>query len=630
MIIGTAGHVDHGKSALVTALTGRAMDRLAEERRRGITIELGIAPLDLGDGRVAGVVDVPGHEDFVRTMVAGASGVDVALLVVAADEGPMPQTLEHLAILEHLAVARGIPVVTKADLVEPEWLDLVVADLAGRLARSTVRFEPPVVTSAATGRGLATLRERLRSLAAALPAREGDRGGGDDAFRMPVDRAFSIAGVGTVVTGTAWSGGVAPGGAVRLLPGGAAGRVRSVEQHGAPVACSVPGARVALGIAGLERAAVRRGQVVVTDELPWGATRALDVELWLQADAPRPLVARTRVRVHHGTAELMARVHPRRPIPPGGRGLARLALEAPVVARGGDRLVLRAYSPVTTIGGGRVLDPLPPGRRDAAPELWPAALAAGEPGPRAAALVLRRAGGLPDALVPVVVGLPREAARAALAATDRIMCVGDVWVDSRILEEVRERARALVREHHRARPHEPGLPLETLRHGLAAALRVPGAVVEAALEALVAGGTVVMEGGVVRAAAFRPAVTGGDAHVDRLVALLEAAGLAPPTVGELEAAEGTREVAAALRLAARAGRVVAVERDRYVARAALDRFVDTLYSIGDTGDITPAALRERLALSRKYLIPLLEWADEAGITRRAGDGRQLVRRPRAS
>ena len=395
MIVGTAGHIDHGKSALVTALTGQAVDRLAEERRRGITIDLNFAPLDLGDGVVGGVVDVPGHEDFVRTMVAGASGFDLALLVVAADEGIMPQTEEHLAILEQLAIPVGVPVVTKADLVDADWLELVVAELGERLRRSSVAFDEPAVVSALTGQGIEQLRARLRAHAARVAPK-----GRADLFRLPVDRAFSVAGVGTVVTGTAWSGSVAVGDPVRLLPGPLGGRVRSIESHGRAVERVEPGARIALGIAGLERSEVRRGHVVVTPDLPWSATLALDVELSLLPSAVRPLAPRTRARLHLGTAEVMVRVLPRAPIRPGERGLARLRLDAPVVARGGDRFVLRSWSPVTTIGGGRVLDPDPPLRRSS----WPADLGALEPARHLRALVERRPFGLALAAVPIVAG----------------------------------------------------------------------------------------------------------------------------------------------------------------------------------------------------------------------------------
>src|SRR6185503_8957763 len=284
------------------------------------------------------------------------SGIDVALLVVAADESIMPQTIEHLAVLEHLGVPVGIPVVTKADLVDPEWLELVLLEVAERLAGSPVAFGPPIAVSARTGQGLPELRERI----AAQPESARPTG---DLFRLPVDRAFSVAGVGTVVTGTGWSGRVEMGDAVVLLPDGAQGRVRSVEMFGRASGHSEPGARTAVGIAGVARDAVRRGQVLVRAGDPWQATSALDVELTLDSSAPKAFGPRTRVRLHLGTAEVLARVHPRSAIVPGGRGLARLALEAPVAARGGDRLVIRSYSPVTTIGGGVVLDPLPPPRR---------------------------------------------------------------------------------------------------------------------------------------------------------------------------------------------------------------------------------------------------------------------------
>ncbi|HEU4680671.1 MAG TPA: selenocysteine-specific translation elongation factor, partial [Gemmatimonadales bacterium] len=320
MIIGTAGHIDHGKSSIVAALTGRPMDRLAEERRREITIELNFAPLDLGHGRVAGMVDVPGHEDFIRTMVAGASGIDLVLLVVAADEGIMPQTEEHLAILEQLEVPAGIPVISKADLADAEWLELVILEVSERLAASSIEFQAPIVVSARTGAGIQTLHETLVAHARKLaPKTTGD------AFRMPIDRVFSLSGVGTVATGTAWSGRLAVGDAVLVLPSGLRGRVRSLESYGSGVSRSEPRARTAVGIAGIERDEIGRGDVLVTEELPWVVSSALDVELRLQPGARKALKSRARVRLHLGTAEVMARVLPRATIEPGEKGLARLS-----------------------------------------------------------------------------------------------------------------------------------------------------------------------------------------------------------------------------------------------------------------------------------------------------------------
>ena len=259
MIIGTAGHVDHGKSALVEALTGKRMDRLVEERRRGITIELNFAPLDLGEGQLASVIDVPGHEDLVRTMVAGASGIDCVLLVIAADEGIMPQTEEHLLVAEMLHVPHGIAVLTKTDAVEAEWLELVREEVAQRIAASPIAFGEPHATSARTGAGVEELRSRLRVLAGAVSARVTE-----DLFRLPVDRAFSVAGVGTVVTGTSWSGSIATGDEVLALPSGARGRVRSLESHGQQLDRALPGTRVAVGLQGVTREQVQRGEQLVT------------------------------------------------------------------------------------------------------------------------------------------------------------------------------------------------------------------------------------------------------------------------------------------------------------------------------------------------------------------------------
>jgi selenocysteine-specific elongation factor len=610
VIIGTAGHIDHGKSALVAALTGQAMDRLAEERRRGITIDLNFAPLRLAGGRTAGVVDVPGHEDFVRTMVAGASGIDLALLVIAADEGIMPQTLEHLAVLEHLGVVEGIPVVTKADLVDDDWLELVLAEVAERLSRSPVRFEPPLAASARTGRGLDDLRARLDARTATLKP-----GPAADLFRMPVDRAFSVAGVGTVVTGTAWSGRLAIGEAVRLLPSGLSGRVRSIESYGRTLEHSEPGARTAVGIVGIQRDQARRGEWLVAGDSPWAPVRTIDVELALEHDAPRSLTARTRVRVHLGTAEVMARVQPRGAIEPGARGLARLTLESPVIARGGDRLVIRSYSPVTTIGGGRVLDPSPPRRRVA----WPQGLASADGTARFAALLERRPGGITGGELPVLLGSAPADAAAVARSTAGVRLVGDLWVRESTLAELGTRAVSLLKAHHRARPSDRGLSLETLRRGL----RAPDALAERAVSDLGSAGRIRVGDGVATLSGFVPRVEGGEAEIDRVVRILEEADLTPPSLGELEQQTGRRDVGAILRLAAQAGKVEAVERERYYARAALDRFTAALTAAAREEPVTPSVLRERLGISRKYLIPLLEWADAKGITERVGDARRL-------
>lgn len=608
MIIGTAGHIDHGKSALVEALTGQRMDPLADERRRGITLDLHFAPFALPDGRRAGVVDVPGHEDLVRTMVAGAAGLDLVLLVIAADDGIMPQTREHLAVVEQLRVPAGIPVITKADLVEPEWLSMIEAEVAEWLAESPVKFSPPVATSVRTATGLDLLRAEIATQA----GRSARRGAADDLARVPIDRAFSLPGAGTVVTGTAWSGSFSVGDAIRVLPLGAEGRIRSLERHGAEVGESLPGDRVAAALAGIDRDQVSRGQTLVRRDEPWEATRALDVLLELLPGVAHPLTHQSRVRVHIGTLEALARVHLRAPVPPGGTGPARLVLEQPVVARGGDRFVLRSYSPVNVTGGGRVLDPLPP----AGKALWPAGLESESPAERLRALAARRPRGVPEAQMAVLLGLSPTESKPVIAEL-KLVLAGSVLVAPELVAEAGSRAMGAVQEWQRAHQADPGMPAETLRQSLGRL----GPAAEAAVDRLLRSGALVAESGRIHEPGFQPSAAGGDAMLARLVAAVEAGGLAPPTVGELEAALGLGALGDALRLAARNGKVIPVERDRYVGRVAMAGFVDTLRTLGRNGPITPGAIRDVTGLSRKFVIPLLEWADSSGLSVRKGDGR---------
>jgi selenocysteine-specific elongation factor len=612
MIIGTAGHVDHGKSALVEALTGKRMDRLVEERRRGITIELNFAPLELPDGRQAGIVDVPGHEDFVQTMVAGASGLDLVLLIIAADEGLMPQTLEHRAILEQLGVPLALPVITKRDLVEPEWLELVLEEVTRWTAGSPVRFLAPVAVSARTGEGVEAVRQEIIAALATIPPR--DRG---DLFRMPVDRVFSVAGTGTVITGTAWSGEVRVGQALRLLPSGVETRIRSIESFGRNSEASQPGARTAIGLTGVDRGAVHRGELAVADGTPWVPVTAIDVRLGLLAGAGARLTERTRVRVHLGTAEVMARVYPRGQA--DGQILARLALEAPLVARGSDRFVLRSYSPVTTIGGGVVLDPNPP-RRGAT---WPEGLASEQPSKRLEALAARRRWGLDPAELSVLLGVRPSEIADVIREAKGLVRLGELLIPVDLKQDLKSKALAALAGWHRENPLEAGMPASTLRQSLS---RPATRLAQALITELIGAGALRQQEGMVSLPGFRPLSTGTPAEVAALVTQIEAAGLTAPTVGELERETGRRDLLALVRRAAGEGRLEAVSSDWFLSRAALDGFVAELRTLGGKGAITPAALRERLGLTRKYLIPLLEWADAKGHTRREGDHRVLVAR----
>ncbi|MEE8573625.1 MAG: selenocysteine-specific translation elongation factor, partial [Gemmatimonadota bacterium] len=497
VVVGTAGHVDHGKTALVRALTGTDTDRWEEEKRRGITIDLGFARLPLGDGLVASIVDVPGHEDFVRNMVAGATGVDVALLVVAADEGVMPQTVEHLAILGFLGVRSGVVAISKVDLVEADWLELVQADLAERIDGSSVHWESPVSFSATTGVGMEELKGALTQAAARAVQRSAD-----DLFRMPVDRVFSAAGAGTVVTGTTWSGTVAAADDVRVLPGESRSRVRSVEVHGEARQRAEPGRRTALALPGVDRGDVSRGCVVVADAV-WQETLTIDVIVTLLPEA-RALSQRSRLRLHLGTAEVMARVTPAADeIAPGGTAAARLRLEQPVVARWGDRGVLRSYSPIRTIGGCVVVDPSPPRRPRRPQGLQDRAVA--DPAARLSAFVALTGWlGLSRGDLPVRVGVhPGEVNEVVVkAGVHGVVPVGNRLFSQAVLQEAQRTTLEALEAHHRDRPLEPGMPRELLR----SVLRNP-ALSDHVQAGLAEAGSVAVEAGSVRLSSFRPTLS---------------------------------------------------------------------------------------------------------------------------
>ena len=618
-VIGTAGHIDHGKTALVKALTGVDTDRWEEEKRRGITIDLGFAPLPLDDSIQASVVDVPGHEGFVRNMLAGATGIDVALLVIAADEGIMPQTEEHLAIVELLGVRRGIPVITKRDLVDAEWLDLVQSEVSTRLGASRVRWEAAVATSVMTGQGLDELRGALRRVAGDLVERPAD-----DLFRLPIDRVFAVAGAGTVVTGSTWSGSVAIGDAVQLLPLGREARVRSIEVHGQKAERAVPGRRTALALVGVDKSELARGDVAVTGS-GWRATTLIDVAAELLPTARKPVTSRTRVRVHLGTAEVLARAVQTPAIAPGERGVARLVLETPVVARGGDRFVLRSFSPVTTIGGGIVLDPFAPPRtrlrrRRLAVEQGPAArlgvlaVEAGLTGLATDGLAVRL-GVSPDRVTAVIA----EARETVLTSSETVVDRQAVVTEAIQLAEV-------VRRYHEEHPLDPGMSLQALRAAVGTPAP-PSAVTDAVLEFAVKSGKLEVVGSVARRPGWRPALDARASDAgEKLAQRLADARWQVPTVAELEREFPGSPVRALLSHFARTGTAEPIDAERYAAKGALAEFRAALEAaLVELGSATPAVLRDRLGLTRKYLIPLLEWADRRGITRRQGDARVLAR-----
>jgi selenocysteine-specific elongation factor len=606
MILGTAGHIDHGKTALVKALTGVDTDRLPEERRRGITIELGFAPLVLEGVGTVGVVDVPGHEAFVRTMLAGASGIDLALLVVAADEGPMPQTREHLAILDLLGIRAGVVALTKVDLVDADWLDLVRDDLSSLLTATSLAGAQIIETSVVSGIGMDALRAALAAAARSIPRRDET-----DLFRLPVDRAFTIRGTGTVVTGTVWSGTLSRDAVVRILPGGREARVRGLESHGQPVERVGPGSRAAVSLGGVDVEAVPRGSTLVTDSA-WKEATLVRADLQLIDGVE--LGHRTRVRFHLGTHDVGARVVAR-----AGAGVrpARVVLDAPIVARGGDRFVLRTASPVSTVGGGVITDPWPPERGRRVRVWQESGYSVGE---RLKLLITDASEvGLERSSLPVRLGITIDSVESTLHLLGQShVIIGDRLFDAMLIDRLIDRIRGEVDAFHGRKPLEAGMSLQAIRSGLG----VLPVVADAVVARLVERGLVVVDHGLVQRRGWSPSPSPAQqSALDAVERLLHQSGREPPSVSELSATYGA-DVGAILRLLERRGQIVQVEPDRYYAAAALAAVVSDLRRGTETGrPYGPSELREVLGVSRKYLIPLLEYCDRQAVTVRRESGR---------
>lgn len=608
MIIGTAGHIDHGKTSLVKALTGVDTDRLPEEKRRGITIELGFAPLVLPGVGTVGIVDVPGHEAFVRTMVAGATGIDAALLVVAADEGVMPQTREHLSILSLLGTRAGVVAITKSDLVDADWLALVSTDVAEALRGTPLEDATIVPTSVTSGAGLDELRRALGAVLDAIPIRESA-----DVFRLPIDRAFSVRGTGTVVTGTVWEGTVSTGAALVVQPSGKAVRVRGVQAHGSDVAEARPGTRAAIAVTGIEVADVSRGSWLSGDA-NWPGTTLMRADVSLLNDANRPLRPREWVRLHIGTTDVGARVVAAGgALQPGERRAARVVLQEPVLARAGDRFVLRMASPPSTIGGGVVVDPLPP-RRRAAP--WDRL----ESGRESLGRILLEAGvsGQDRARLAVRSGISRTRLQDLLRDPEVAVAVGDRFYHPAAIAGAADAIDHLVREEHRRVPLGDGLGIAAI----AGTLRIATELLDSVITRLSAEGRVERRGAVLAAPGWQPVLDTGDAAFRaQILADLRAGGSEPPDLAALTDLHH-RDPVPLLRILERERLVVGVEPGRFYAAEEVERLVTRLRDGMTEGrEYSPSELREVLGLSRKYLIPFLEFCDRKRITERRVTGR---------
>ena len=630
LIIGTAGHVDHGKTALIKALTGIDTDRLKIEKERGISIELGYAFCRLPSGRRAGIVDVPGHERFIKNMLAGVGGIDLVLLVIAADEGVMPQTREHMDIIELLQIRQGVVALTKVDLVDEEFLTLVREEVRDFLQTTALKDAPVVEVSAVTGKGLPELLAALDR--AAVRTEEKPAAG---PVRLPIDRVFTIAGFGTVVTGTLWSGTIRLNDVLEILPRGLSARVRSLQVHGEKVAEAGAGQRVAVNLPGIEVTEVARGSVLAEKGAFKPAAR-LDVKLSLLENAPKVLRQRSRVRFYLGTAEILGRVllFDREELAPGETAYVQLLLEMPAVAARGDRFILRSYSPMRTIGGGAVIDPAAGKHRRGREEVIAALTARekGDPGELILTALKKAKNKLLSREDLKAAGIGREDLETALAGLVEAGEALPVKIDQEeyflsaaTFQRWAAELNGLLAGYHREHPLREGLPREELRSRLFPALTSRQA------QALLG---VLEKRGVIRLSAQTAALPGfspnlSDREQKALLHLEETyqkAGLQPPRWSEVAVpalgdAEASQEL---LQYCLRRGILVKVADDLYFHAQAVEEAKKMLRDyLAEKGEITVGEARDVWGTSRKYALPLMEYFDRDKVTRRIGDKRVM-------
>lgn len=622
-VIGTAGHVDHGKSTLIRALTGIDPDRLAEERERGMTIDLGFAWLTLPDGTDVGIVDVPGHQDFIRNMLAGIGAIDAVVLVIAADEGVMPQTREHLAILSLLGIDRGVIALTKRDLVDDEWAALVREEVRQTLRATPLVDAPLAEVSATTGSGLDALTQAIAGVLGVAPPRR-DLG----RPRLPVDRAFTMSGFGTVVTGTLLDGVLGIGEEVELLPSGKRARVRGLQTHRRSIDEAQPGSRVAVNLTGIDKAELARGMVVVRPG-SLSETSLLSVRVDVLATVSAPLAHDDLVRVHTGTAEAMARasVLEHAELAGGASGWVQLRLQSPLAVAVGDRLVLRRPSPSETLGGGVVAD-VTGGRArrraDAAADLD--RRTARSPAKRALATLDEPRTAQEIAERAALSSPERDAALAELQSSGEILVLADAFLSRGTFETLARRVERSLAMAHRASPLRSGAPREEVR----AAVALPPKRWAAFLDELVRAGRVTVRGTALALPSHEVQLDlAQEARWQSARAALEAAPLQPPTPAQLESEHGIdRELLAALDAR---GDLIRLGSEAAFLPEAVRTFAGAVIAeLASAGSITVARARDLTGSSRRHVLPLLGFLDDRGITRRSGDDRILVLDPQAA
>lgn len=627
LIVGTAGHVDHGKTTLIRALTGTNTDRLAEEQARGMTIDLGFASLLLPGGIEAGVVDVPGHERFVKNMLAGAGGVDVALLVVAADEGPMPQTREHLDILTVLGVTVGVVALTKTDLADTDLTELAELETREALAKTPLKDAVIVPVSAQMGVGLEALKAALTEAAQRAPVRDAHA-----PVRLPVDRVFSLPGVGTVVTGTLISGTLGAGESVVLEPQGLPSKARTLQSHSHKIERAEPGMRVAVNLPGIEVGQLERGAVLCSPG-SLSQTTLFDARLSVLASASKPLHHRERVRLHLGTGEVLARLVllEGTEIVPGQSDVpVQFLCESAAAPARGERFVVRTYSPARAIGGGTVVEPRPARkyrRGDSAALALFEARGAGAPEDAVYAQLSSRHAEFAVKDLSDAVGFPAETALEALADSGRAIVVGGThYLSDEAGRRLRETARRTLEQFHRQTPYQRAMPRETLRTPLGKAATVKD--FNALLAYLVGEGVCVLEGTRgVRSPEHEVVVPEGwKQPAEHILSVYRSARFSPPFPGDF-AATYPRDVhvPTILSILCEREQLIKIADNLYLSAEAMTEAKQAVRRLASSPEgITVGALRDAIGSSRKIVLPLLEYLDGIRFTRRLGDNRILA------
>ncbi len=620
IILGTAGHIDHGKSALVKALTGTDPDRLKEEKERGITIDLGFADLGYPDGLTIGIVDVPGHERLVRNMLAGAGGIDLVVLVIAADEGIMPQSREHLYICDLLKIKSGLIVITKADLVESDWLELMKDEAKNFVKGTFLEGAPVVPVSSKTMFNMDVLKEEIRKVALKVEPKP-TRG----LFRLPIDRVFTMKGFGTVITGTALSGSISVDDAVEILPSNIKSRVRGLHSHGKPIQIAYAGQRVAINLQGAEKEELKRGDAVVVPGR-FVPTKIIDAKIELLRDSP-DLKNKSLVHFHLATSETIARVilYEKNELKPGETGYCQFRLQDPVVSTSGDRYIIRRFSPVETIGGGEIFDPSPPKRKQKDIAEILTVFEKGSLGDKISLKVLQSGlhgisvialEGWIKAEIPVI----REAVET-LRKNGLLLIVEDVLIHKTLFDHFREKVLQTLKNFHAKNPLKSGMPKEELRAAFKIDSRLFGGLIASIND-------IVMEKEIIRLKTFSTVLSQAEETLKpRILDLLQKNEFQPPSKEELSQALklDQKHLSDILKLLGKEGSLIRISDSMYLTSSAYNRMIADLRNFfSKKPEMTVAEFRDILGTTRKYALPILEYLDSSKVTLRVGDIRKLL------